>query len=194
MVLIGLLGQKRSGKDTSADYYVLKKGFIKRAFADPLKEMIKPMFQFSHDQLYGEFKEKVDERWNVSPRQVLQFVGTDLVRKNIHNLLPEVGNNFWVKNFSLWYEKHNNKWKNVVVSDVRFQNEADKIKELGGIIIKIERPDLKSTDSHESESGIDAVEGVDFIVKNDGGLEDLYCKLDEILGNYVIEEINNSVL
>ena len=56
-MLIGLLGKKRVGKDTVAEYLIEKYNFIRYAFADPIKEIAGIMFNFSYEQLYGNQKE-----------------------------------------------------------------------------------------------------------------------------------------
>ena len=65
--IIGFLGKKRCGKDTSGDYLIEKYGFVKYAFADPVKQICKILFDFSEDQLYGNKKEGVDFRWYLTP-------------------------------------------------------------------------------------------------------------------------------
>ena len=66
-----------------------------------------------------------------------------------------------------------------VVTDVRFPNEADHIREAGGKIIKVVRPEREGTqgDTHASETNIDNIDP-DFLVINDGALEDLARKVE----------------
>ena len=71
----------------------------------------------------------------------------------------------------------------IIMSDVRFQNEIDMIHNLGGYIIKLNRPTINNTDAHESEKNIDNLKG-DFNIINDGSLQDLYNKVDEIIGKF----------
>lgn len=180
-MLIGLLGYKFSGKDTTADYLVEKYGFKKYAFATALKDVCQILFSFNADQLYGNSKEQVDPYWQITPRSSFQFVGTDLIRNLIHKLLPDVGDNFWVKvldrQLNESKELENN---NCIISDCRFINEVDYIKSKGGIIIKILRSDT-NIDSHISEAGIDAITNYDYIIYNDGTLEELYNKIENII-------------
>ena len=72
MVLIGIIGKKYSGKDTAADYLVTNHNFTKMAFADPVKKITKELFNFNNEQLYGNLKETVDERWGISPREAFR--------------------------------------------------------------------------------------------------------------------------
>ena len=80
-MLIGLVGKKGSGKDTTADFLVEKFDFKKKAFADPLKSVVQKLFLLEKDDLYDPIKkETIDPRWGMSPRQMMQMVGTDMVR------------------------------------------------------------------------------------------------------------------
>ena len=62
--------------------------------------------------------------------------------------------------------------KDAIISDVRFPNEAKAIKEQGGIIIRVEREGLQSSDTHSSETAMREIVP-DIIVENNKGLGDL---------------------
>lgn len=144
MILIGLIGYKQSGKDTCADYLVEKYGFHKYAFAEPVKQVCKIMFQLDSQQLEDSIqKEENDPRWDLTPRQMMQKVGTDMVRHYW-------GENFWVRCMEMRVYK--DKKERIVVSDVRFQNEADWIKQNHGILVRIvDNTHSTYTDPHPSE-------------------------------------------
>jgi hypothetical protein len=186
--MIGFLAKRKCGKDTACDYISFRHGHTKRGFSDPLKLGIQQWFQFSDYQLYTKKKDEIDINWGVSPREVYQFVGTDVVRDIFPNiLLPRIGPDFWVKSADIWYErKMDEHHGNVVWCDVRFQNEVDYILSKGGEVYKIERPcldiqDKDSVDGHISELGQDSIKNYTGILMNDGSLEDFYVKLDNIL-------------
>jgi len=132
--IIGFMGKKRSGKDTAGDYLVKYHGYKKYAFASVLKEICKSVFSFTDEQLNGDEKEVIDEYWGVSPRQALQYVGTDLFRNHISSLLPNVGNDIWV---NVLERKLKEETSNIVITDIRFENERAMVKRLGGIVVKI---------------------------------------------------------
>lgn len=185
MKVIGVIGKAGSGKDTTADYIVDKYGGHKLAFAGPLKEAARHMFLFNDEQLYGDKKNNVDEYWRVTPRRVLQYIGTDVVREQFQHLLPDVGNNFWLDNMKRRMQLLNVKDDEcIVTSDTRFENEIEFIrKEMNGIIIRIDRPQNEHTiqtgeKTHASEVVSD---NYDYLINNDGSLEDLYNKIDKIL-------------
>jgi hypothetical protein len=175
--LIGICGYKRHGKDTLGDYLVKHHGYTKIAFADALKDACKCIFGFNDEQLYGNLKETNDEFWKTSPRKALQFVGTELFRLQISELLPEVNEDIWVK--VVENKILQNPDKRYVITDVRFANELALIKKYKGLSIKVQR-DIKIDDEHISESFIDQLE-TDCIIKNSGTLEQLYEKLNNIL-------------
>lgn len=184
--LIGLLGRKRVGKDTVADYLINNYNFTKHAFAHPIKEILKIMFDFSEHQLNID-KEKIDDRWGISPRIAMQQFGTDFVRDDICKYIPNIKNNLygetlWIKLFRIWYEK--NKDKDIIISDVRFLDEIEVIKSLGGIIIKINR-DTNQVDNHKSESKIDTYDKklIDHEIDNNSNLNDLYSQTNNIINN-----------
>jgi hypothetical protein len=181
-MLIGLVGVKQSGKDTSADYLVEKYNFHKLAFAQPLKDICKTLFNFTEDQLYGSQKEEIDEKWNVTPRVVYQYLGTDVFRNDIQKIMPEIGTNFWIKltidNYHKLKNAHHN--CNVVISDIRFENELNSIRKEGGIIIKITRPSNKNIDNHDSEKEIINLQA-DYEIINDGSIQNLHQQIDIII-------------
>lgn len=184
--LIGITGYKRSGKDTAGEYFI-ERGYIKYAFAGPLKKACQEIFMFTDEQTEGNDKEKLDNRWNISARKVFQRFGTEIFRENLADFYPEMENikeNFWTYRFKIWYENQLkiNKDVKIVVTDVRFDNESNIIKELGGIIIKVERKNKKNLDQHKSETSIEKIK-CDYLVKNDSNIENYYKKLSKIVKN-----------
>lgn len=181
-MIIGVLGHKRNGKDTIADYLVENYEFKKICFADALKNMSRQLFGLTDEQLYGDKKEVEDEYWQTTPRKILQFVGTELFRKQFAKLCPHVKEGIWVE---IAKKKILNTKENVVISDVRFQNEVDMIHSLNGIVIKVVRPSISNIDYHESELGIDKIKDFDLEMLNDNTLDSLYTKLDRVMSLHV---------
>lgn len=170
-MLIGLIGKKYSGKDTFGNFLIQYYQFHKKAFADPLKECCKTLFHLSDEQLNDcELKETIISEWNLSPRQIMQKVGTDLFRNHFHE-------EFWLKLFEIWYKEHSH--LNIVCTDVRFENEAELIKKLGGILIKIDRPiQFMDYDNHESEQLLFNL--YDFTIINDSSIDEYENRILEL--------------
>jgi hypothetical protein len=167
--VIGIAGKKFSGKDTLGHFFVQNYGYEQIAYADPLKE-IGSIFGFTDEQLYGSKKEELDEFWQVTPRKFLQFVGTDMFRDNSNKISPNMGINTWTNIVKKRIQENPDKC--FVITDVRFPNEADLVKQLGGIIIKLKR-NTDHNDDHASESLIELLPS-DFEFENNGSKGELY--------------------
>lgn len=185
--IIGITGRKYHGKDTVASYFLEDDKYHKISFADPLKEICKTLFGFSDEQVYGSLKETIDPNWNVTPRLVLQFVGTELFRDNIGKILPDVGQDFWVRcainRMNSILEKDPN--ARFVIPDIRFLNEIEYIrnftfhgKPVSFHIIRVFRPDIPINENslHPSEMAIDTLP-VDSVIVNDKNIPVLYKKI-----------------
>lgn len=191
--IVALLGQKRNGKDTVADYLVNNYGFVRYGFADPIKEGARHMFDLSDEQLYGDLKEVVDPRWGVTPRQILMVMGTELSQFDLPKHLPAMaekigygGRAIWVYRFKLWYEK--NPGAKVILSDCRFIHEAEMIMGMKGRVWKIQRPGWENSSDHPSEREI-ALAPYERLIINDGSLEDLYEKLERLMHEGALEAL-----
>jgi len=186
-------GQARSGKDTSVEIF---KNIIESdnetcitiAYADFLKEILGKCFNLTHEQLYGKLKESPIEGLNRNtgsfldhsvcwtPRELLQYIGTDVMR----NIDPYCWINV-VKNF---VDTNKNNYDNIILSDARFSNEVTWVLEHGGIHVHIQKTfrDKINGSTHYSETSLPNIEESDntFIINNDGSLDDLTIKLENI--------------
>ena len=183
MVLIGIMGKKQHGKDTIADHLIEKHGFVKYSFAGPLKESTKILFGMTDEQVYGDEKEVVDPMWKVTPRKILQFVGTELYRDHMHELIEDIGDNFWVQlmiNYYLKKIEEDPEFK-LVVPDARFLNEVNAVHKLGGTMIKVIRPGYDdAAETHASEIAMESITEYDHLVYNDSDIPNLYVKVDDL--------------
>lgn len=202
MIIIGVMGKKRSGKDTVANYFVRYHNCMRYAFADPMKEMVKKAFLWDEEWVNGKYKETIDIRWGISPRQALQHIGTEWAQLGLCKAYEEfekiTGRNLWVKNFIYSFLHH--KKPPTVISDVRFPHEIEAIKnspDLAGvkkIFIKIERPEIeKIKDDHESEKYIDVLT-FDYKIINDGTIEELENKAGDVLTQEVVKGMSKELL
>jgi hypothetical protein len=183
-MIIGVLGKKRSGKDTTGDYLVSGKNFVKYSFANPIKRGAMELFGFTEDQVFGDAKDDIDPTWGITPRLVLQIMGTEVFQYDMPKYIPELqvfGRGFWVKRFEQWYNQ--NKDLDVVICDVRFQHEVDAILKMGGTILSVQRPNLSTGDEHASEKEMDSIVGITTEIINDRTLHDLYDKIDNLVND-----------
>jgi len=185
-MIIGFMGLAGSGKDTCAEYLIKEYGFARYAFGDKVKDLARCLFDFSEEQLYGSEKEILDPRWDITPRESFQVLGTEFGQYFLHKELPHLNvpyREFWSKQFEHWYNNEIKKNCNlkVVISDVRFLHEVETIKRLNGFIIKIVRPSLTKTNIHDhcSETEQNSVpEGlISRTIYNNDSKQKLYSKL-----------------
>lgn len=141
----------------------------------------------------------------LTPRLLLQLLGTECGRKIIH---PDIWVNATFTNFAdkeEWFRKetgltrteyitkngHSNEYKtlneqffkslpNWIISDVRFLNEAKAIKDRNGILIRLNRS-TRLESAHESETALDKYNDWDYIIENNGTIDELIIKVKEIL-------------
>lgn len=177
--LIGLAGAKESGKDEVADHLVRSHGWAKKFFSAPLLEHMKildPLIQLDHPvHVYSvrtvlplskilKYESYTEAKRHREFRRLLQVYGTDIIRHKI-------GEDYWVRAME---EEIRSGWsagRDVVVTGVRFNNEADMIRRLGGTVLEVIRPGYGGVDPHVSEQGVQA----DTTIRNDGTLNDLYA-------------------
>ena len=177
-MLIGFTGYAQTGKDTCSDYLVERYGFEKHAFADKLREIVE------HINPYVFRYPNANMRYS----QAVRGLGYELAKKNfpeIRRLLKVVGIEFrkqlgddiWVNFLFESIESFENK---IVISDVRFLNEAAAIKAHGGIVVRVHKPGIGPHSDHISETELDQIE-TDVIIHNDGTIGELYLKLNHLL-------------
>ena len=182
-MIIGITGKKQSGKDTMANYLVKEYGFIKYSMAGPLKEGCKKLFGLTEEQVNGDFKETIDKRWGVTPRKILQVMGTEIFQYDLLERIPEfksIGRRFWVLRFKQFCD--DNPYANIVISDIRFLHESQAISQLCGKMVRIVRPSAFSTDLHPSEMEQEKIQTC-FTFVNDGTFKDYYKLIDHFMKN-----------
>lgn len=143
--LLGITGKAGAGKSTAADYLV-SRGWVRVKMADPLKNMMRAM-GLSDRHIEGDLKEvPCPLLQGKTPRYAMQTLGTEWGRQMIG---PEVWTELARREIALCMAQG----LDVVVDDVRFENEAAVIRELGGMVLQIERGGV-DTGTHASEAGV----------------------------------------
>lgn len=173
-MIVGLTGKKRAGKDTVAAVLVEEFGFERIAFADPMKEAAlaldpwidvtaPPCPRFIRlSEVLRDFGGWETAKEFPEVRRTLQRLGTQLGREVL-------GEDLWV---DAGIAQMREPGQNYVVTDCRFPNEADAIRELGGEIVRVIRPSLVSDDTHASETAMDDYD-VDASLLNESTIEAL---------------------
>lgn len=199
-MILGINGGKGSGKDTVADILIKHFGYRKISWADSLKSMLSealniPLNEFYDrtkdnprpveinaqeaaklidliTESYGELENYTNLRLELtntkyeSLRDLMQIFGTDFCRVLIDNEI-------WIKITKMQIKKG----ELIIIPDVRFLEEFNFIKEMGGFMMQINR-DLDNQDNHISESSIIDDSHFDFIVENSKSISILQ---DEII-------------
>lgn len=177
-MIIGITGLKQSGKDTAAAILVTN-GWKLVKFADGLKEMMKALYRSTGmDEVQielmvdGSLKELPNDLLDgKTTRYAMQTLGTEWGRQ----LISE---NLWIN-----ICKAKCQTGNIVISDVRFPNEVQLVKDLDGVVIKLIRSYHTRVDSHASEKLIKDLP-YDHLIVNNSTIEHLQNKILEISKKY----------
>lgn len=185
--LIGIGGKLRSGKDTIADHLVLDYDWIKMGMSEPLLDaslILNPWIRIDNPNEWytenefvklsdliesaGYTKAKEQEEYRV----LLQKLGTEVGRHMI-------GENTWVDIAARDIIAHLGEGRDVIITGIRYQNELDMIRRLGGEAWWVERPGLKTIEAsaHSSENGVVATD-FDLMLMNVGTLTQLYAQVE----------------
>lgn len=190
-MIIGLKGNKGSGKSTVALHITKKYSFIEKALADPIKQ-IGLLIGFSQQQMYGSQKDKetVDPIMGISGREFLQKMGTEIGREIIPQIIPNFklaqNGQLWINTTGRIIDAELEQKNNILISDIRFPNEAEMIKSRNGIIIEIQRDTIKDNYSeHSSESSLATIKA-DYVIENNGSFDYLYTQINNIIDSELI--------
>ena len=178
--VVGIIGKLNSGKNTIAKP-LTQLGYEERAFADPMKEIVRDLFDIPSEVLWGPSENRTGE-----VRRMLQVLGTDYARQ----FRPNV----WVdKMAKVLNEDEQTGVRGVVIPDVRFINEASMLHDRGAILVRITRPasgrhEGATATEHlsETENVMIPLQWIDHTVVNDGSLEDLRAKVTAFIGEFTL--------
>lgn len=190
VLTIGVRGSgPGSGKDTVADFFAeafRSRGLMRRRerFATPLRECVEILTGVSvAESQTTEGKARVLPEWGMTVGQMLQRLGTDAVRNNVHDRAWELAlfQRFAPDDI-------------VVISDVRFPNEEAAVRARAGVVVQVTRPDVAGDDhglvgrdpNHASERALDGSKP-DHLIVNDGTLEDLRDRVFDLADRLIGE-------
>jgi hypothetical protein len=185
--IIAVTGIAGAGKDTFAETIKSSEPDTDIfAFAGPLKEACKILFNLSDDQLYNPvMKEEIDPRWGKSPREMFQIIGDSAREVNIDCFIMNMKQRI-----------DNSKAKYNVISDVRYDNEAEFIRSLDGKVIKIIRDNDKNNgkttehSGHKSEKGI-SEHLINAIIENNATIEEFQNNV-QVASKFIFKKIGEA--
>jgi hypothetical protein len=186
--LIGISGKIGSGKDTvAAIIQELYPQYQVKKFAGKLKDIASILTGIPVEKFEDQEFKKTDlgKEWSyvypdqyyddgesvmvcMSVRQLLQKLGTDALRDNLHE-------NVWVNALMADFTKDSN-W---IVTDTRFTNEAETIQKNGGILLRVERSTC-NLGTHPSETALDNFP-FEHVIFNNGSMDDLRNEVKKFL-------------
>ena len=195
--IVGVLGLKRSGKDTFASRLVAEHGFTRFAFADPMKDFalaLDPLIVIDGDEAglldvpLGHYFANTrrlsalvqDLGWERAKelrevRRTLQRLGTEAGR-------GVFGEDFWVERTAALVAASGA--ERVVLTDVRFPNEAAWVRRVGGTAVRIVRPGQRNSDAHLSENALGTYRA-DVEIVNGATLEHLFESADTFAESFL---------
>ena len=193
-MLIALNGRIGAGKDTVGAYLVENYGFERWSFAGKLKESFAALLDVTVEELE---KWKNDPNWSLSinhgtlPRKRMNF-RTALQRYGTESHRDTFWPDFWVdvllprgvSSEVRYIQEHD-----VVITDCRFINEAERIKEYGGMVLEVRRPRPSAeihTLGHISENALPPGT-INGIIVNDKDFDLLYTRVDKLMNNLGVE-------
>lgn len=182
MKLIAIHGRARSGKDTLAKLLMKHEPFIRMAFADPLKQAVAGLFNIPQSTAFSDDKNQMLDYWGLTLRDVLQRFGTEAMRGTF-------GQQFWIERWLCEYNGYKVKDANVVITDCRFENEAQAVKQMGGYVVQLSRDveGLQGVESqHISERRLPK-QFIDFYIDNNSGFFEL-----ELQAQLMLSKINGT--
>lgn len=173
--LIGLYSPAaQSGKSTVATALQRRLGMRIVSFAGPLKRMVDTLLDAAglppdeiYERVYGSRKEEPIPQLNgVSSRFLQQTIGTEWGRH-------AVSKDFWLLTTRAAVEKTRADGHPVVIDDVRFPNEFDMIREMGGKLIRIHRPSALEAPVNPAYESLLEGNTFDAVIENTGTMAEL---------------------
>lgn len=188
-MIIGISGKMGSGKDTLARFIQeIDNSFKTKMFAGKLKMIASqisgiPVHKFEDQEFKTTYMSDI---WNINNtkmtvREFLQKLGTDGLKDGLHQ-------NVWINALLSDYVIDNitNQYPNWIVTDVRFPEEADAIKKLGGKVVRVIRNnEVGVSKQHRSEIAMDDYKDFNLIITNNGTLDALKIKAQNICDVYL---------
>lgn len=181
--LIGLHGKAGAGKDTFAQIVAAKYHYNIASFAAPLKKAVSILFDVPETVLADRnSKDNRNPYWNLTYRQMMQFTGTEAIRKTF-------GEDFWIRR--LIAVLINAPPRPVIITDCRFQNEVDFILKWGCIvhIVREDNPYAAAASGHASEEDLNlpGISGNCWSISNSSTLEHYEAQIHNLMNSIITQ-------
>lgn len=187
IILLGLTARAGSGKDTAADYLCQRYGFVRAAFAEAPRNMLEALLAHAG----------VDHAWLFEPgrkEQPMPVLGTSY-RRAMQTLGTEWGrglldDDVWVRvlDAHLGLSAQQPVHDRIVITDVRFPNEAAWLRQQGGHLLRLVREQAAPVHDHVSEQHTDTLEADSSLVNNSPTVAGLHTLLDGMMATLGCDE------
>lgn len=184
--ILGITGQARFGKDTLADFvrdfykeYSFNKPthihVHKFGLADALKKGAEGIFKLEREELYGDMKDIEHQFWGMTPREILQKLGTECIR-NVF------GQDFWIRRAEL--EMLTQFAHLYIIPDIRFINEAEWVRASNGLVVhiikgpSINKSMLSDKDKKHKSENVLEIYKEDLTIENNKTFTELRLKVE----------------
>lgn len=198
MKIIAFGHRKHVGKDTAAKI-LIKNGWVKISISDPLKHCVSSLYNIPLNYFNDfELKDEILPYWDKTPRELLIWFGTNIIRnedpdhwiKCMHlrileymdysgsiDIYDAIRNSIKLDNGIIPETKYAP--EGIVITDLRFPNEMEYIKKIGGITVKIERDDIDIS----NDIADDALETYEFDINinNNSTFNELWQQVELIV-------------
>ena len=184
-MIIGISGKLGSGKDTVAN--LIKENhptFQNRAFAFKLKQIVSLLTSCPiEDTMTQEGKNTYVPEFELTIGEMLQQLGTNVLREGFDL-------NIWIKALMIEIDRQPGDY---IITDCRFKNEAEAVKNAGGLLIRVNRPNNPIAENsnrdlnHPSETDLDDYTGFDIVINNDSDLNSLKSKVKELDSSILVK-------
>lgn len=183
--IIGITGAAGAGKDTLASHLVSKYGYVRYSCADPIKDLLNARFgwkpEYWEDRHWKEHPQRnhgtnqSGQIWQpFSPRSWAQWLGTEVGREL-------AGPDVWIN--TLMAKAYGAGHRQIVIPDIRFDNEAEAVLRNGGVVWKIIRGWVSAVEAHVSEKGVNG-RYIDQHFYNDEEPDNMFLDADETLRHW----------
>ncbi len=179
MNVIAFGHKRRVGKDTASRFLMThfriqmpRKNIMKGSFANTLKDVSYIMYKWAGIKEGIYYENNPEERYKVIPALGMHVVDVWI---KVGNLMRSIYEGTWIE--ALMF---NTNADILIISDLRYPNEAQKIRDMGGILIRIDRPDAPISND-VSDNALNDWTDWDYIIHNKGTLKDYSNQIHDLI-------------